>query len=55
MAGSQRCFCSSDPHRWIEPIARPLWTPWKVAIDGSTRASSMAIMPSSSGLLPGQP
>jgi hypothetical protein len=48
--GSQRCFCSSDPHRWIEPMASPPCTPLKVANEGSTRASSIDTMPSRSGL-----
>ena len=38
-----------------EPIASPPWTPMKVCIDGSTRAISMAIIPSNRLLRPGQP
>ena len=49
IAGSQRSRCSSEPHRSIEPIASPPWTPMKVPIDGSTRASSIATMPSTQG------
>ena len=55
IGGSQRCFCSSEPHSWIDPIARPPCTPKKVWIDGSTRASSSAVIPSASALRPGQP
>ena len=47
ISGSQRCFCSSEPHRKMDPMARPPCTPKNVLIDGSTRASSIAIMPSS--------
>ena len=55
MAGSQRSFCSSEPQRWIVPIASPPCTPMKVDTDGSPRESSMAIIPSSSADFPGQP
>jgi hypothetical protein len=55
IAGSQRCFCSSDPQRYTVPIASPPCTPMNVAIDGSPRESSMAIMPSSNDDFPGQP
>ena len=34
IAGSQRSCCSSEPHRWIEPIASPPCTPMKVASTG---------------------
>ena len=36
-------------------MARPLCTPKNVAIDASTRASSIAIIPSSRQSRPGQP
>ena len=36
----------------MEPIARPVWTPKKVANDASIRAISMATRPNSSGLPP---
>src|SRR5207249_620107 len=52
MSGNQRCLCSSDPHSAMEPVASPLWTPWKVAIEGSTRDISMATNPTSIGLAP---
>ena len=55
ISGSQRCFCSSEPHRKMDPMARPPCTPKNVLIDGSTRASSIAIMPSSRKPPPGQP
>jgi len=55
IGGSQRCFCSSEPHSWIDPIASPPCTPKNVWIDGSTRASSRAVMPSASALRPGHP
>ena len=55
IAGSQRSRCSSEPHRWIDPIASPPCTPMNVCIDGSTRAISIATMPSSRLLRAGQP
>src|SRR5690349_21174968 len=55
IGGSHFCFCSSDPSRKIEPIARPLCTPKKVQMDGSVRASSMATKPNSFWLPPAQP
>ena len=53
MAGSQRSCCSGDPHSTIVPIARPLCTPMKVAIDGSTLAISSPTNPVSSWLAAG--
>src|SRR3954453_16415510 len=47
IGGSHFCFCSSDPPRYIEPIARPLWTPKNVAIEESKRDISIAINPKS--------
>src|ERR1700683_3854754 len=55
IGGSHFCFCSSDPPREIEPIARSLCTPKNVAIEESTRAISMAIKPNSCALPPLQP
>nr|WP_261818387.1 hypothetical protein [Nocardioides sp. OK12] len=55
IAGSQRSRCSSEPHRWIEPIASPPWTPMKVPMEGSMRLSSIATMPSTSAPRAGQP
>src|SRR3954463_15498828 len=55
IGGSHFCFCSSDPPRYMEPIARPLWTPKKVAIDESNRDISIATNPKSSALPPRQP
>src|SRR6516165_6701323 len=55
IGGSQRCFCSSSPQRYIEPAARPVCTPQNVAIDESTRANSMAMKPLSNMLPPALP
>src|SRR5690625_630922 len=44
--GNHFCFCSSEPSRYIEPIANPDCTPKKVAIEASILASSAAITPS---------
>jgi hypothetical protein len=41
IAGSQRSFCSSEPHRSIEDRASPPCTPKNVDIEGSIRESSM--------------
>jgi hypothetical protein len=38
--GSQRSCCSGDPQKAMLPIAKPLWTPKKVAIEVSTRENS---------------
>ena len=43
IGGNHFFFCSSDPQRKIDPIARPLCTPKKVAKEQSIRAISMAI------------
>jgi len=48
IGGSHFCFCSSVPTSAIEPIARPLCTPQKVAIEQSTRAIAMATRPTRS-------
>ena len=40
MSGSQRSRCSGEPSSTMLPIARPLCTPKKVAIDVSTREIS---------------
>ena len=45
IGGSHFCFCSSDPVSAIEPIARWLWTPKKVAMETSTRAISIPRRP----------
>ncbi len=55
IAGSHRCFCSSEPQSRTEAQASPPWTPWNVAIEQSTRASSMLTMPESRWDLPGNP
>ena len=55
IAGSHRSRCSSEPQRSIEPMASPPCTPMKVCIDASTRAISMATMPSSRAPRAGHP
>src|SRR5258705_10031770 len=35
IGGSHFFFCSSDPARLVEPMAKPLWTPRNVTNDGS--------------------
>jgi hypothetical protein len=55
IAGSQRSCCSGDPQMLMDPIARPPCTPMKVWIEGSTRASSMATIPSRRQLRRGHP
>src|SRR5258707_14237770 len=45
IGGSHFCFCSSDPSREIDPMARPLCTPEKEQDDASMRANSMATKP----------
>ena len=55
IAGSQRCFCSSEPSMLIEPMARPFWTPRKVLTLPSPRDSSSVTMPAASRDSPGQP
>ena len=48
IAGNQRCCCSGEPQSTMVPIASPLCTPMKVAIDGSTLAISSPTKPVSS-------
>src|SRR6202040_1886375 len=55
IGGSHFCFCSSEPHRKIEPIPKPLCTPKNVAQEQSMRAISMATKPASSVLPPAHP
>ena len=52
-AGSQRSFCSSDPHSAIERIANPACTPTKVPMLPSPRLSSMVTSPADSGSISG--
>src|SRR5690606_34834632 len=55
ICGSHSCFCSSEPHIYIDPMAKPLCTPKKVAIEGSMRPNSAAIIPSIKEVPPAQP
>src|SRR5260370_33653787 len=55
IGGSHFFFCSSEPHKKIEPITRPLWTPKHVAQDQSTHAISIATKPARSVLPPAHP
>src|SRR5271154_1473739 len=55
IGGNHFCFCSSDPHRKMDPIANPLWTPKKVANEQSTRANSIATNPARRVLPPAHP
>jgi hypothetical protein len=55
IGGSHFFFCSSEPSMWTDPIASPLCTPTKVAIEASKRAISIAIKPKSSPLPPRHP
>jgi hypothetical protein len=55
MSGSHRRFCSSEPRITRDPIARPLCTPRKVAIDGSTREASSEMKPVNSREARGEP
>ena len=53
--GSQRCFCSSEPHSAMVPIPSASWPPKKIASDGSMRASSTMSSPWNSSPYPAQP
>ena len=55
MAGSQRCFCSSDPQNAIDRMASPACTPTNVPMLPSPRASSIVTSPAASGSMSGQP
>ena len=55
IAGSQRCFCSSEPHIAIDCMASPECTPRNVPSDPSPRCSSMCTRPTVSGLNPAAP
>src|SRR5437667_2873034 len=52
IGGSHFFFCSSDPSRYIEPMASPLCTPKNVQNEASTRANSIATKPNSFCLPP---
>ena len=55
IAGSQRCFCASDPSIAIERMASPACTPSAVPRLPSPRLSSMCTSPAAIGLMSGQP
>ena len=55
IAGSQRCFCSSEPSMAIDCIARFECTPKNVPMLPSARAHSMLTSPAAVALMPGQP
>src|SRR5262249_39800809 len=54
-ARPQRAFCPSPPQRKTDPADRPVCTPQNVAIEESTRASSIATRPFKSQLPPAAP
>ena len=55
IGGSHSCFCSSLPHRWIEPIASEPCTETNVRMPESPASSSSAARPYSTALRPGHP
>lgn len=55
IGGSQRSFCSSEPRKAMERIARPAWTPSIVAKLPSPRDSSIVIRPAAVWLSAGIP
>src|SRR5690606_4121436 len=55
MAGSHSSFCASDPQIYMEPMANPLCTPKKVAMEGSILPNSAAMIPSIREVPPAQP
>ena len=55
MAGSQACFCSSEPHAWIAVMASEPWTEANVRRPVSPASSSRQASPYSTALRPGQP
>jgi hypothetical protein len=55
MAGSQRSFCSSEPHIAIEFMASPAWTPRNTPRLPSPRCSSIVTRPQAIGLIPAHP
>ena len=55
MPGSQRSFCSSEPHIAIDIMARPACTPRNTPRLPSPRCSSIVTSPHAIGLIPGHP
>ena len=55
IAGSQRCFCSSEPQRQIANIASEPWTETKLRTPESPASSSMQVKPYMTELTPGRP
>ena len=54
-AGSQRCFCSSEPQVWIAVIASEPWTETNVRRPLSPASSSRHARPYATALAPAQP
>ncbi len=54
IAGSQRCFCSSEPQRQIEYIASEPWTETALRTPESPASSSMHASPYWTELAPGE-
>ena len=55
MAGSQRAFCSSEPHIAIDSMASPACTPRNTPRLPSPRCSSIVTSPHAIGLIPAHP
>ena len=55
MGGSQRCFCSSVPHRQIANIASEPCTDTKLRTPESPASSSKQVSPYATALAPGSP
>ena len=55
MAGSERSFCSSEPHIAIDFMARPACTPRNTPRLPSPRCSSIVTRPHAIGLIPAHP
>jgi hypothetical protein len=55
MPGSQRCFCSSEPHFQIENIASDPCTETNDRSPESPASNSMQVSPYATALAPGSP
>jgi hypothetical protein len=55
IGGSQRCFCSSEPHFQIANIASDPCTETKLRTPESPASSSMQVSPYMTELAPGRP